>query len=132
MTDNGSSFLAKRFQTYVRNPYAHGRIRYRTPTQLGRLERFHRTFKDEEVYGHVYDSPAHARDGMAVFRTRHNEYRPHWALVPAEGSDPLTPHDVYVSGCTTKIPKWPGWAKGAKQRLDALMGQTAVPETRAS
>ncbi len=132
VTDNGSSFLAKRFQTYVRNLYAHVRIRYRTPTQLGLLERFHRTFKEEEVYWHLYDSPAHARDCIAVFRTRYNEYRPHWALVPAEGGDPLTPHDVYVSGCATKIPKWQGWAIGAKRRLDALMGQTTVPETRAS
>ncbi len=58
MTDNGSSFLAKRFCAPVRDLYTHVRIRYRTPTQLGWLERFHRTFKDEEVYWRLYDNPA--------------------------------------------------------------------------
>ena len=31
VTDNGSSFLAKRFRAHVQNLYAHVRIRYRTP-----------------------------------------------------------------------------------------------------
>ena len=128
VTDNGSSFLAKRFCAHVRDLYTHVRIRYRTPTQLGLLERFHRTFKDEEVYWRVYDTPAPARDGIAEFRGRYNESRPHWALVPGNGGGPLTPHDVYVSGCAIRIPKWQGWAKGAKQRLDQLMGQAAMPE----
>jgi hypothetical protein len=30
--------------------FAHVRIAYRTPTQLGLLERFHQTLKTEEVY----------------------------------------------------------------------------------
>ena len=132
VTDNGSSFLAKRFCAHVRDVYTHVRIRYRTPTQLGWLERFHRTFKDEEVYWRLYDNPAHARECIAEFRTRYNRSRPHWALIPADSGDPLTPHDVYVSGGAIQIPKWPGWAKGAKQRLEALMGQAAVPEARAS
>ena len=90
VTDNGSSFLAKRFCAHVRDLYTHVRIRYRTPTQLGLLERFHRTFKDEEVYWRLYDTPAHARDCIAEFRSRYNESRPHWALVPGNGGDPLT------------------------------------------
>ena len=80
----------------------------------------------------MYDSPAHARDCIAVFRTRYNEYRPHWALVHAEGGDPLTPHDVYVSGCATKIPKWQGWAIGAKRRLDALMREHLIDKVPVS
>ena len=37
VTDNGSSFLAKRFRRHIDGRYAHVRINYRTPTQLGLL-----------------------------------------------------------------------------------------------
>jgi len=41
VTDNGTSFKAKRFVVHLAGAYAHVRIAYRTPTQLGLLERFH-------------------------------------------------------------------------------------------
>ena len=126
MTDNGSSFLAKRFQTYVQNLYAHVRIRYRTPTQLGLLERFHRTLEDEEIYWRLYDNPEHARQCIGEFKTRYNTMRPHWALVSEEGGDPVTPEDVYVNGLVVGIPKWQGWAIGAKERLEKLMAADAA------
>jgi transposase InsO family protein len=50
VTDNGSSFIAKRFLAFVADQYSHVRIQYRTPQQLGLLERFHQTLKTEEVY----------------------------------------------------------------------------------
>ena len=50
VTDNGSSFLARTFQRHIDGDYTHVRIQYRTPTQLGLLERFHQTLKTEEVY----------------------------------------------------------------------------------
>ncbi len=46
-TDNGSSFVAKRFGAYLKDRFSHVRIEYRTPTQLGLLQRFHRTLKAE-------------------------------------------------------------------------------------
>ena len=121
VTDNGSSFIARRFGQYVDGRFAHVRIRYRTPTQLGLLERFHQTLKDEEVYWRLYDNPRHARVCLAEFRERYNQRRPHWALTPVEGGDPVTPHDVYVGGQTVQIPKWQGWARGAKAKLEELM-----------
>ena len=39
VTDNGTSFIARRFVSFVRDEYAHVRIQYRTPTQLGLLLR---------------------------------------------------------------------------------------------
>ena len=36
VTDNGASFLARRFQKQIQGQFAHVRIRYRTPTQLTR------------------------------------------------------------------------------------------------
>ena len=85
VTDNGSSFLAKRFQRHIDGHYAHVRINYRTPTQLGLLERFHQTMKTEEIYWHLYQSPAEARERLAAFRERYNTVRPHWALRPEGG-----------------------------------------------
>lgn len=125
VTDNGSSFIAKRFQSFIKDSYQHVRIQYRTPTQLGLLERFHCTLKDEEVYWRLYDNPAHARSCLAEFRERYNVLRPHWALIPQEGGDPLTPYDVYAEGRMVRLPKWQGWAKGAKAKLDKLMALEA-------
>lgn len=50
VTDNGPSFIARRFQQHMKDQFRHVRVQYRTPTQLGLLERFHCTLKDEEVY----------------------------------------------------------------------------------
>lgn len=152
VTDNGSSFIARRFVAFTKDNYQQVRIRYRTPTQLGLLERFHRTLKEEEVYWRLYDSPAHARACLAEFRERYNTVRPHWALVPqtkaidpcdgapcgtapsapartqlpgdpanqALPSDPVTPLEVYLGKVTPQLPRWQGWAKAAKEKLDRL------------
>jgi len=122
VTDNGPSFLARRFATFVAGHFAHRRIRYRTPTQLGLLERFHKTLKEEEVYWRTYDDIAHARRCLDEFRKRYNERRPHWALVPAERGDPLVPIEVYKHGRAVEIPRWQAWAKRAKSKLEKLMG----------
>ena len=126
VTDNGPSFVAKRFYQHIRDVYRHVRIQYRTPTQLGLLERFHQTLKAEEVYWRLYDSPSDARRCLEQFRLRYNTIRPHWALIPPPGGDPMTPHDVYVDGQTIQIPKWQGWARAAKARLDRLMTEQAA------
>ena len=68
MAENGSSFIARRFGDYVAGLFAHVRIQYRTPTQLGLLERFHQTRKKEEVYWRLYDHQRHARRCLAEFR----------------------------------------------------------------
>ena len=126
VTDNGPSFTARRFDDYVGPRYGHVRIQYRTPTQLGLLERFHRTFKTEEVYWRLYDSPADARGCFEEFRQRYNMVRPHWALVPPEGGDPLTPEDVYVGGRTIGIPAWQAWARRAKEKLEQWSAEEAA------
>jgi len=125
VTDNGSSFTARLFGKQTRDRFQHVRIQYRTPTQLGLLERFHRTLKEEEVYWRLYDNPAHARDCLTEFRARYNARRPHWALVPEEGGDPFTPEEVYVHGRITQLPKWQGWAKRAKEELERMLPEAA-------
>lgn len=120
VTDNGTSFTAKRFKAFLGSDYAHVRIAYRTPTQLGLLERFHRTLKEEEVYWRLYESPAHARQCLAEFRERYNEKRPHWALQPEAGGDVVVPAEVYRDGIAVCIPRWQGWAREAKKKLEAV------------
>lgn len=126
VTDNGSSFIARRFTAFVRDQFTHVRIRYRTPQQLGLLERFHHTLKEEEVYWRLYDHPQHCRECLAEFRARYNELRPHWALVPETGGDPLVPAEVYAQGQTIRTPRWQGWAKAAKAKLDELLDHQAA------
>jgi putative transposase len=125
VTDNGPSFLARRFIDFVRAPYSHVRIRYRTPQQLGLLERFHETLKTEEVYWRLYEDPEHARRCLGEFRARYNTLRPHWALVPEGGGDPLVPAAVYAGGRAIQIPRWQAWARAARAKLDALLDEVA-------
>lgn len=75
---------AKLFCKHIKDLYSHVRIRYRTPTQLGLLERFHQTLKNEDVYWRLYDNPLHASQCLEEFRLRNNRIRPHWALMPEQ------------------------------------------------
>ncbi len=120
VTDNGSSFKAWKFAEFIEGLYSHVRIRYHTPTQLGLLERFHKTLKEEEVYWNLYESPAEARESLARFHRRYNTERPHWALIPEECGDPMTPEDVYVHGLAAKLPRWQKWARAARKKLEEL------------
>jgi putative transposase len=126
VTDNGPTFIARKFCRHIKDLYSHVRIQYRTPTQLGLLERFHRTLKQEEVYWRLYDNPYHAEQCLEEFHRRYNTIRPHWALIPEDGGDPMTPYDVYVDGKTIQIPKWQGWAKAAKAKLDEMIQEEAA------
>jgi putative transposase len=127
VTDNGSSFLSRYFRRHIDGDYAHVRIQYRTPTQLGLLERFHQTLKTEEVYWKLYASPAEARESLEVFRRRYNGVRPHWALIPPQGGDPVTPTDVYVHGQAVQLPKWQSWAKAARKKLAEMTQNLHFP-----
>lgn len=125
VTDNGSSFLAKRFRSHIEGQFRQVRTRYRTPQQLGLLERFHQTLKREEVYWQLYDSPADAREKLEAFHVRYNTIRPHWALEPAGGGDVVTPHEVYAENVAVTLPQWQGWAKAARKKLDEALAKDA-------
>jgi putative transposase len=126
VTDNGSCFLAHKFRNHIASAgYSHVRIRYRTPQQLGLLERFHQVLKEEEVYWRLYDNPGHCRTCLAEFHRRYNDIRPHWALIPEAGGDVVTPTDVYTGKVRTQLPRWQGWAREAKKKLDNLLQASA-------
>ena len=103
------------------------RIGYRTPTQLGLLERFHQTLKTEEVYWKLYASPGEARESLEVFRRRYNEVRPHWALVPPEGGDPVTPANVYVHGQPARPTEVAGLGQGGAGEVECDHRRRALP-----
>jgi len=63
---------------------------------------------------------------MAQFRKRYNSRRPHWALIPESGGDPLVPEEVYVAGHSIQIPKWQTWAQAAQAKLEALLTEEAA------
>ena len=74
VTDNGPSFIAQRFRDTLNglriagtgvSVFSQVRIGYRMPSQLGLLERFHGTLKQEEVYWNSYDDPREARSRRA-------------------------------------------------------------------
>lgn len=128
VTDNGPSFIAKRFQATLAgielaglgvSAFSQVRIAYRTPTQLGLLERFHETLKYEEVYWHLYDDPTDARVKLAAYHERYNLARPHWALVAADPATApariLTPYEVYVKGVAVNPPSWSRWVGWLEQ-----------------
>jgi hypothetical protein len=38
----------------------------------------------------------------------------------------LVPLEVYTGGMAIQIPKWQGWAKGAKEKLDRMLAGEAA------
>ena len=122
VTDNGPSFIAQRFRDTLNglqiagtgvSVFSQVRIGYRMPTQLGLLERFHGTLKQEEVYWNSYDDPRDARQKLELFHERYNQARPHWGLVAADPTTApariLTPHEVYVPRHVVNPPSWSRW-----------------------
>jgi transposase InsO family protein len=123
--------LARYFQRAIDDRLAHVRIQYRTPTQLGLLERFHQILKTEEVYWKLYTSPGEARESLAEFRVRYNQIRPHRALLPAGGGDVLTPVDVYLHGQAIELPRWQGWGQSSERETGrARAGRAPAREGR--
>ena len=43
----------------------------------------------------------------------------------AQGADPLVPAEVYCGDRAVRIPRWQGWAKGAKAKLEKMMDAAA-------
>ena len=52
--------------------------------------------------------------------------------MPAAGGDPLVPSEVYVEVRAVQIPKWQGWARGAKARLAELLAADGEVRKHAS
>jgi transposase-like protein len=88
ISDNGSQFISKDFRELVVLLEAEQTFTSAGhPQSNGKLERFHRTFKDEHVRQTAYVSYQDAKARMAVWITYYNEERLHsaiWYLSPQE------------------------------------------------
>jgi len=96
LTDNGTTFIAKRFRLELSEAFLtkhgadlvrHIRIGYRMPEHLGLLERFHGSLKAEAIWPNWFGDPLDARRTLLQYGEYYNYERPHWALglrTPAE------------------------------------------------
>ena len=89
LTDNGSGYISKVMEQYLRTQgLRHLRARAHHPQTNGKIERMHRTLK-EEVTTVIWTAPGQLHEAIARFVSSYNSERYHEALRN------VTPDDVY-------------------------------------
>ena len=92
ITDNGGQYVSREFKQYLReNRISHSRARPRHPQSNGKLERFHRSLKEECIRRNGMGTLDEARAIVARYVEEYNTRRPHASL------NYLTPAD-YLQG----------------------------------
>ena len=126
VTDNGSSFIAKRFAQHIEESYSHVRIQYRTPTQLGPAGT---VSQDAESRGSLL---AAVRQPGPLPRVPGGIPTALQRPSPPLGVDSRKKAAIrwFPRKCTRaarsiRIPRWQGWAKGAKEKLDRMLAEAA-------
>lgn len=90
ISDNGSQFLSKDFKEYLRECHLkHVRTSVNYPQSNGKIERFHRTIREEAIRKQSYVSLEDARKQVDAYVRHYNEKRLHSAL------HYLTPKEVF-------------------------------------
>jgi transposase InsO family protein len=125
LTDNGKVFTGRHSSTPAevlfdricrQNGITHRLTGVRSPTTTGKIERFHRTLRDEFLADAVLSSLRDAQAALDIWVTEYNKSRPHQAiglLTPAERfaqrAHPTTsveleePHDAPETTVTRKV-----------------------------
>lgn len=89
LTDNGKQFTGRfgpkdvevLFDRICReNGIDHLLTAVRSPTTTGKVERFHRTLREEFMSGRVFDSIAHAQEELDAWVASYNQDRPHSSI----------------------------------------------------
>ena len=92
ISDNGSQYVSGQFKIFLRNTgCAHSKTRVRHPQSNGKIERWHKTIKNECVRRVALGDLNEARSVLAHYVREYNEARLHSAL------NYLTPAD-YLKG----------------------------------
>jgi hypothetical protein len=124
LTDNGKVFTGRHSSTPSEvlfdricreNGITHRLTGVRSPTTTGKIERFHRTLRDEFLADTALASLSQAQNALDAWVDEYNKVRPHQAiglLTPAErfahrietpAVDLEEPHDDSVSTVTRKV-----------------------------
>jgi transposase InsO family protein len=98
LTDNGKQFTG-RFNTPPvevlfdricrENGIEHALTKPRSPTTTGKIERFHRSLREELLTGQVFPDPAAAQAALDAWVVHYNTVRPHQGIAMA------TPHERF-------------------------------------
>ena len=89
LTDNGKQFTGRfgpkdvevLFDRICReNGIDHLLTAVRSPTTTGKVERFHKTLREEFMSGRVFDSLAHAQTELDAWVESYNQHRPHSSI----------------------------------------------------
>lgn len=100
LTDNGAQFAGfrqgfTRFEKWLMDLDVlpiHGRIRH--PQTQGKIERFHRSMKEELLNHRSFDDLAQADQALQAWRNKYNTERPHEALHMLRPADVYTPSSI--------------------------------------
>lgn len=117
LTDNGKVFTGRFHQPPVEvlfdricreNGIEHLLTKPRSPTTTGKIERFHRSLRDEFLTGRIFPSMHQAQAELDVWVDSYNRDRPHQSLgmdTPQHRYQPLTRREVAVVAQRTG-PDW--------------------------
>lgn len=98
ITDNGSQYLSKDFKNYIRESgLNHIRTSIRYPQSNGKIERFHKTIKQEKIRKTAMTSPENARKQIDNYIKEYNEKRLHSSIYY------LTPEEVFEEKMKKRI-----------------------------
>ncbi len=86
----------------------------------------HQRRRAEDVCWCLSDNPLLARQCLEGFRMWDHATQPHWASILPEGGDLMASHNVYFEDKAMVIPKWQGWAKAEREKLDELITEDVV------
>ncbi len=80
-SDNGTEFIAKAFEGFCSNSgISHLRIQKGKPMQNGYIERFNRTYREDVLDMHIFESIHQVRDKTEDFLDDYNNFHPHDSL----------------------------------------------------
>ena len=79
--DHGDQFISNEWRTFIQSAGVTDiQTRVAHPESNGRVERLHRTHREEELLPEILTDYYQAQDGMAKWVDYYNHRRPHWAI----------------------------------------------------
>ena len=97
ISDNGPQFIAKDFKAFIRlSSMGHVRTSPYYPQSNGKIERFHKSLKNECVREQSLNTPEEAKKVIAAYVVKYNEQRLHSSIGYVTPLDKLNGEDVVI------------------------------------